>query len=100
MGKLNTVERIVEQILNVREDARENDDILYLCVCEHFHKGVSLMSLKDFLVVRNKMTCPNFASVTRARRKVFEKRPELKPKKITKLRKDAEREYVDYALNN
>ncbi len=99
MERLKKIENVVEKILEIREDTRENDDILYLCVCEYFHRGVSSMTLKNFLKGRNEISCPNFASVTRARRKVFEKRPELKPEKVTKLREDMEEVYVDYAIN-
>lgn len=99
MERLKKIENVVEKILDMRTDTRENDDVLYLCVCEYFHRGVSSMTLKDFLKARNKMSCPNFASVVRARRKIFERRPELKPNKITKLREDMEDVYVDYAIN-
>lgn len=99
MQRLKKIEEIVERILEVRNDARENDDILYLYVCEYYHRGISSMTLKNFLEVRNKTVCPNFASVTRARRKVFEKRPELKPKKVTELRENMEVVYVEYAIN-
>lgn len=100
MEKLKKIEYVVEKVLDIRKDARENDDILYLCVCEYFHRGISSVTLKDFLKTRNETSCPNFASVTRARRKVFEKRPELKPEKITKIRKDMEDVYIDYAINS
>ena len=48
MSKLKTIENIVEQVLDQREDARENDDILYLCVCERFYEGSSSMTLEHF----------------------------------------------------
>ena len=99
MERLKKIEDVVEKVLDIRKDARENDDILYLCVCEYFHRGVSSMTLKNFLKLRNEMNCPNFASVVRARRKIFEKRPELKPERITKIRNDMEDVYIDYAIN-
>lgn len=99
MKSLKNIECAVEEILDRKKEARENDDILYLCVCEYFDRGVSSRSLKDFLQTRSNTGCPNFESVTRARRKVFEKRPELKPKKITKIREDMEKVFIDYALN-
>ena len=40
---------------------------------------------------------PSFGSVTRARRKIFEKHPELKPTETTKRRKKAEEEYKEYS---
>jgi hypothetical protein len=99
MKRLKNVEVVVEKILDIRKDARENDDILYLCVCEYFHRGVSSMTLKDFLKSRKDTGCPNFETVRRTRQKIFEKRPELKPEKVTKLREDMVDVYVDYAIN-
>ena len=99
MKRLQKIEQVVEKVLEIRKDSRENDDILYLCTCEYFHRGISSMTLRDFLKTRCLTDCPNFESVTRARRKVFEKRPELKPEKITKIREDMEEVYIDYAIN-
>lgn len=99
MERLKKIEKVVEIVLDNRKDARENDDILYLCVCEYFHRGASSMTLKEFLKERSNISCPSFASVTRARRKIFERRPELKPKKVTELREDMIEVYVDYAIN-
>ena len=100
MERLKKVENVVEKILEVREDARENDDVLYLYVCEYFHRGISSMSLRDFLMNRKQTSCPVFETVRRTRQKLFNERPELKPKeKVTKLRKDMEIIYKDYATN-
>jgi len=99
MESLKKIESVVEKVLEKKEVTRENDDLLYMCVCEYFHRGSSSMSVKDFFMTRNQTACPNFASVTRARRKVFEKRPELKPTKVTKGRKKMEEVYREYALN-
>jgi hypothetical protein len=38
MAKLKKLESIVEKILEENKDARENDDILYLYVCEYFNE--------------------------------------------------------------
>lgn len=99
MKRLKNVEHVVENILNTMEDSRGNDDILYLYVCEHFNDKVSSMTLKNFLITRKATGCPTFETVRRTRQKVFEKRPELKPKKITELREDMIPVYVDYAIN-
>ena len=100
MQRLMIIEEAVEKILDIRQDARENDDILYLYVCEYFQRGISKMSMKDFLTTRKYTKCPDVASVKRARRKVFEKRPELKPEKVTKAREAMVEVYVDYAINS
>lgn len=98
MERLKKVECIVEKILERREDTRESDDILYLCVCEYFHRGISSMTVKDFLKARNETSCPSYVSVARTRRKIFKRRPELKPAKITELREEMEDIYVEYAI--
>ena len=36
MERLKRTESIVERILEIREDARESDEILYVYVCEYF----------------------------------------------------------------
>ena len=100
MEKLKKIEHIVEKVLEVNEEARKNNDILYICVCEHFNPDVSSQTLKHFLMTRNQTVYPAYESVTRARRKVFEKRPELKPEQVTRLREQMEGVYVDYALNS
>ena len=99
MKKLKNIEHVVEKILESVLDARKNDDILYLCVCEHCYKGTGSITVKDFLTIRSESGYPSFASVTRARRKIFERRPELKPKEITELREVMREIYVDYAIN-
>lgn len=100
MERLKKVEHIVEKILEKREDARENDDILYVYVCEYLNRGVSSMSFKNFFFTRNKTSCPTFESVSRVRRKIFSERPELKPKgKVTEYREEMEQVYKDYAIN-
>ena len=99
MERLKNVEHVVERILNTKEDARKSDDVLYLYVCEYFNEDTVLMTLRDFLTTRKSTGCPTFETVRRTRQKVFEKRPELKPKKITELRENMIPVYIDYALN-
>ena len=100
MEKLKKIEYVVEKVLEANKDARESNDILYMCVCEYFDENASSRTLKDFLITRNKTACPAYESVTRARRKVCEKRPELKPERITKLREQMEDVYIEYALSS
>ena len=99
MKKIKKVENVVERILDVREDTRGNDDLLYLCVCEQFNEAIPLMTVGDFLNLRKNIGCPDFETVTRTRRKIFERRPELKPQKITQIREERVDVFVDYALN-
>jgi len=99
MRRLKNVEYVVENILNTMEETRSSDDILYLNVCEHFNNEAPSMTLKDFLSERKSTGCPTFETVRRTRQKVFEKRPDLKPNRITELREDMIPVFVDYAIN-
>jgi len=99
MKRLKNVEYVVEQILDANEETRASDDVLYLCVCEHFCNGISLMTLNDFLTTRREMGFPSFETVRRTRQKIFATRPELKPEKVTEERESMRDVYVNYALN-
>ena len=99
MKRLEKIEHIVENILETKAETRESDDVLYMYVCEHFDKNMSSLSMKNFLLIRNKTDCPSYASVSRARRKIFSRRPELKPEHITKCREVMEGVYKEYALS-
>jgi hypothetical protein len=99
MQRLENIEHVAEMILEAKSEARENDDVLYMYVCEHFDKDMPSLSMKNFLLIRNKTNCPSYASVSRARRKVFSRRPELKPDFVSKCREEMEVVYKEYALN-
>lgn len=99
MRRLQKIEHIVERILELKEDARKSDDILYLYTCEYFYRGAMNMSIKVFFNSRDSLGIPTYESVSRVRRKIFGERPELKPKEVTKLREEMEDVYRDYATN-
>ena len=99
MKRLEKIEHIAEMILETKAETRENDDVLYMYVCEHFNKDMASMSMRNFLLSRNKTECPSYASVSRARRKIFSRRPELKPDYVSKCRAEMENVYKEYALN-
>ena len=99
MEKLKKIEEIVESILVAHADARSNDDILYSYVCEHCSPGSSKIPNGEFAKNRVALGCPAYESVSRARRKIFEKHPELKPKGVTEARESERQVYVEYAIN-
>lgn len=99
MEKLKKIEEIVESILVAKKASRSNDNLLYLCVCEYFHPGVSDMSFKYVLKNQTELNLPSRSSVSRTRRKIFEKHPELKPKGVTEARESERQVYVEYAIN-
>ena len=99
MEKLKKIEVVVENVLVSNVATRSNNDILYLNVCEYFSPGSSKLTRDEFAQNRVALGCPPFESVTRARRKIFEKRPELKPKEATIARENERHVYVEYAIN-
>lgn len=86
MGKTKKIKNVVAEILETREDARKNDDLLYLYVCEHYNEEAPSLHLRTFLKYRKEMYCPSFESVNRAKRIFFEKRPDLKPEENNKTK--------------
>ena len=98
---LYNLELLVKDVLLNHEDARSNDDILIFRVYKEINESAMVRELFcEVMLNRVAYGLPSFKSVERARRKVFEKCPNLKPKKITKIRKDKEREYRLYASNS
>lgn len=99
MEKLKKIEAVVENVLVSNAATRSNDDILHVNVCEYFCPGSSKLTRDEFAKNRVALGCPPFESVTRARRKIFEKHPELKPKGVTEARESERQVYVEYAIN-
>lgn len=94
--KQKTVEELVLQTLEERELSRGDDFRLYAGVLKRM--GVDLnMSLMQFFAWAKEHNCPALESVPRARRKIFEERPELQPLEIKLKREEKEREFIKYS---
>ena len=96
MQKLMKVEEIVEQILRKDEYARNNDVYLILKyvsrvypyeIGKKFEEVMTNVSKKGF----------SFESITRARRKIQNKYPELKNNKIANFRDKKQKDYIAYS---
>lgn len=97
---LYNLESLVKFVLEEYPDTRKNDDILIFRVYKELNEDAMIRELFcEIMFNRKEYGFPPFGSVLRTRRKVFEKHPYLKPKKITKLRKKKEREYREYAIS-
>lgn len=97
MGRPNLYENVVRTILLTREATRADDKLLYYWLLreEGFNTEIPL---SQFLIGSN---FPNWESVTRCRRKLQEKFPELRPSEGDQIRrKELEDEYVEYARGN
>ena len=99
MPKLIKVEEIVEQILRQDNYSRNNDVYLILKfitkvypyeVGKQFEEVMSNVSKKGL----------SFESITRARRKLQNKYPELKDEKVANLRDKKQKEYIAYSRKN
>ena len=98
---LFTTEEVVERVLRQHEDTRSDDFVLIYRVFKEINENAVIREPFHYVMLNHKeYKLPAISSIMRARRKVFEKYPYLKPKKITKLRKVKEREYKEYASNS
>lgn len=96
--KLETTENIVLKVLKSYDLARKDDFYLYYCVCREINLNVATIDKFSYVMLNHKkLGFPSFESVTRARRKLFEKYPELKPYHVTKKREEKEEEYKEYS---
>ena len=96
MQKLMKVEEVVEQILRKDEYARSNDVYLILRyiskvypyeIGKKFEEAMTNVSKKGL----------SFESITRARRKIQNKYPELKNDKVANFRDKKQKEYIAYS---
>lgn len=95
MSNLKSIEQVVYEILKEKEIAKSDDWILIGFVLKNF--GVDLnLPLKVVLAEHKKFDIPSFESITRARRKIADKYPELFNKKIVNARTQEEKKYREY----
>lgn len=97
MGRIKKYENLVRAVLLTHEATRSDDKLLYYWLLreEGFDTEIPL---SRFLIGSN---FPNWESVTRCRRKLQEKFPELRPEKNEQdRRRDLEEEFIKYAREN
>lgn len=98
---LFTTEEVVERVLRFHEDTRSDDFVLIYRVFKEINENAVIREPFYYVMLNHKeYKLPAISSIMRARRKVFEKYPDLKPKKITKLRKKREKEFRTYVSNS
>ena len=95
MKKLLRIEEIVEQIL--REDIYSRSNDIYL-ILRYVLKVYPYEAGKKFEQVMTNMEKKglSFESITRARRKIQNKYPELRNEKIANLRNEKQNDYINY----
>ena len=80
MNKLFTIKNRVRDVLERHKEARDDDMVLYLLVCQDGFRNVPLIADLSFEFVLThfaQLGCPRFESVRRARQKVQSESPEL-----------------------
>lgn len=95
---LYKTEKLVEEVLRKYKDTRSDDFVLIYRVFNAINENV-IVRLPFFEVMLNhyEYKLPAIASIMRARRKVYEKYPYLKPEKTTKKRSEKIEEYKEYS---
>ena len=98
MDSLKTIEGKVRAVLQENEDARNDDMVLYLALCNLYLKDAGAMPLAQILLNHKELGLPSFESVGRTRRKLQEKYPELLGSvRMQKIRARGEKAYRRYA---
>ena len=103
MNELKTTTDIVKNILEVDEQARNNDGYLYFKVLDLCGQRDDVsyiqMTIREFLPHVNSMGVPNFETVRRTRQKIQQHCPELGAcEKVAGYRAEKEQEFKSYAL--
>lgn len=98
MQKLKTIEDKVRAILKKDEEARNDDMVLYLKVCNSYFKDAGAMTFAEVMSQYRYLGLPSFESVGRIRRKLQAEHPELLGSvRIQKIRAKQEQDYRRYA---
>ena len=98
MRYLKTIERKVRTILAKNEDARNDDMVLYLVLCNACLKDAGALPLAEIMTQYKYLGLPSFESVSRTRRKLQARYPELAGSRpVRKKRSPGEHDYRRYA---
>lgn len=98
MRNLKTIESKVRAVLEKDEEARNDDMLLYLKVCNSYLKDTGVMPFAEVMLQYRYLGLPSFESVGRTRRKLQAKFPELTGSvRAQKLRSAGEKAYRKYA---
>ena len=99
MKKLKKLEVIVEEILRNDELSRKDDCYLILQVVRRLYP-YDVGEKFETVMFKAKNKGISFESITRIRRKLQEKNPELKDEETAKKRNIIQNEYIKYSKQN
>lgn len=100
MTNLYKVEGLVKNILEIYEDARNDDFVLIYRVYKEINESAMIRELFcEVMLNHNKYGLPAFESVSRARRKLQAEHEELRAKKrVRDERINKTSDYINYAI--
>ncbi len=99
MKSLKRLEEIVEEILRNDQLAREDDCYLILQVISKIYP-YEIGKRFETVMFNAKNKGISFESITRCRRKLQERNPELRDEETVKKRNEKQKEYIKYSKHN
>lgn len=96
-NKLVKQEQVIKPILEKHPETRGDDFLLYAEVIRECRPELAELSVIDFFVAHRDLYCPSYESVSRVRRRLQAKHPELCSEKVKEKRAKEEIEYRAYA---
>lgn len=96
-NKLRKQEQVIKPILEQYPETRGDDFLLYAEVIRECRPDLANLSVIGFLLAHKDLCCPSYDSVTRVRRRLQSKYPELCSDKVKEKRARQEAEYRAYA---
>ena len=97
MARLHIMENVVLEILEQSKAARSDDYVLMWLVCQKIKPEIVEKPFADVMYHHKSLGLPNWETVTRCRRKIQEKRPDLVAPVTARKRRKEEKEYREYA---
>ena len=98
MKNIKKISDVVKHILISVPDTRSNNKLLYCLVCEEMNPNALALPFGIVFSELEKYSLPNPETVTRCRRRLQEKYPELSANdKVARYRAEQEQKYKDYA---
>lgn len=94
--KTKNIRKIVKEILKKDELAREDDCYLILKVISKLYPN-EICKKFEIVMFGAKNKGISFESITRCRRKIQAKNPELKDERTAKKRNERQKEYINYS---
>lgn len=88
------IRKTVDKVLKEDTRAREDDNYLILRVIEKLEPELAIMRFSTAMLEMKRRKI-SLEGITRARRKFFERNPQLNPKNVDRARKSMEKEYIE-----